>query len=204
MQTAKKFENRNALKTLVQVRGGLSLIEQEFAIQAQVERETADWVPMWVDLENSVRSDRIGATAYRAITDEGQLLWYVRRDGKTKGYHSPASRAIDAFEDAARCWQTRREIKKNWSQLQALQSDLLLGRTSVSVTVEDAKAGGLCTMGIEGFMRRVGISNRKSISGRLAAILMKFEPQVGFALYQAAETAGLLPRVAMPKLAEQV
>ncbi len=189
----KKFENRDVLKALVQVRGDLSLIEQEFAIEAQVQRETADWVPMWVDMENSVRSDRHGATAYRAITDEGTLLWYVCRDGKKKGYHSPASRAIDAFEDAAQCWHLRREIKKNWSQLQALQMDLVLGRTSVDVTVADARGGGLCVMGIEGFMRRIGIAKVTRISGRFAALLMRIEPQVGFALYHAAAMKGILP-----------
>lgn len=195
MKTIDKFDHRDVLKTLVQVRGDLSLMEQDFAIEAQTQRETADWVPMWVDLENSVRSERIGATAYRAITDEGELLWYVRRDGKKKGYHSPASSALDAFADAERCWSTRRAIKQNWANLETLQSELLTGRKSVDVTVEDARKGGLCVMGIEGFMKRFGIYRRKRISGRFAALLMKFEPQVGFAIYNAASSQNLLPRV---------
>ncbi|MEL6571403.1 MAG: hypothetical protein AAFQ64_07090 [Pseudomonadota bacterium] len=193
MPSSHKFEHRHVLKTLVTARGGLSLIEQDFAIEAQVERETADWVPMWVDLEHAVRSTRHQATAYRAITDDGILLWYVRHDKKKRGYHSRASTAVDAFADAAQTWQTRRAIKRNWDQLKALQTDVLMGRKTVDVTIEDARAGGLCTLGIEGFMRRFGIANRTRISGRLAALLMKVEPQMGFALYRAAFAKGLLP-----------
>jgi len=195
MKKTNKFEHRDVLKSLVQVRGDLSLMEQEFAIEAQIQRETADWVPMWVDLENSVRSERVGATAYRAITDKGDLLWYVRRDGKKKGYHSPASTATEAFADAESCWSTRRAIKQNWRRLEVLQNELLSGRKSLDVTVEDARKGGLCVMGIEGFMKRFGISRRKHISGRFAALLMKFEPQVGFAIYNAASTKEFLPKV---------
>ena len=195
MKAANKFDHRDVLKILVQVRGDLSLMEQEFAMEAQVQRETADWVPMWVDLENSVRSDRVGATAYRAITDQGNLLWYVRRDGKRKGYHSAASSATDAFLDAQRCWSTRRAIKQNWAGLETLQSELLSGKKSLDVTVEDARQGGLCVMGIQGFMKRFGITRRQRISGRFAALLMKFEPQVGFAIYNAASRRDLLPTV---------
>ncbi|MEL6642216.1 MAG: hypothetical protein AAFP98_13065 [Pseudomonadota bacterium] len=197
MSKSSKFDHRDVLRTLVAARGGLSLIEQDFAIEAQTERETADWVPMWVDLEHAVRSERHQATAYRAITDDGLLLWYVRHDRKKKGFHSRASTAVAAFADAARTWQIRREIRRNWDQLQALQSDILMGRKAVKVTVDDAKGGGLCALGIDGFMKRFGIAKRTQISGRLAALLMKVEPQVGFALYHAACAQDLLPQPEM-------
>ena len=51
--------------------------------------------------------------------------------------------------------------------------------------IEDAFASPLCTMGVAAFMRRMRISQVKEISGRLAAILMWIDPQVGFVIYQA-------------------
>ncbi len=192
MKSTDKFQHRTVLKRLVEAREGLSLIEQDYAIEADVERETADWVPMWVDLAHAVRSNRLSATAYRAITDDGTFVWFVKHDNKRKGFHSREHTAVDAFLDAAQTWKTRRTIKKNWDRLETVRADLLRGRVSFPVSVDDAKAGGLCTLGIEGFMKRFGIAKKRQISGRLAAFLMKFEPQVGFAIYHAAETKGLL------------
>lgn len=190
MKKNDKFTHRAALKALLATRGGLSLIEEEVALAATVERETSDWVPMWVDLDHAVRSTRLEATAFRAITDDGTLLWYVCRDGKAKGYHSVAATAYEAFADAEAKWEKRREIKRNWTRLKALQRDILLGRTSLRVTLDDAHQSGLCVLGIKGFMGRMGIARRTEISGRLAALLMYVEPQVGFALYQAAAARG--------------
>ncbi len=190
MKSTDKFQHRTVLKKLVEARGDLSLIEQDYAIEADVQRETSDWVPMWVDLAHAVRSDRLHATAYRAITDEGLFVWFVKHDNKRKGFHSRESTAIDAFLEASETWAIRRAIKKDWNRLDALRRDLLRGRASFEVTVEDARAGGLCTLGIEGFMKRFGIAKRRRISGRLAAFLMQFEPQMGFAIYQAAKSKG--------------
>lgn len=196
------YNHRSVVTSLLNTRGDLSLIEQDLALEAQIERETSDWVPIWIDIGHSVRSSRLEATAFRAITDDGVLLWYVCHDRKRKGYHSLASTALGAFEDAADKWHKRREIKRNWDQLKSLQRDIFLGRVSLVVTLEDAHASGLCVLGIKGFMRRFGIAGRRQISGRLAALLMYFEPQVGFALYQAAASKGVLPNV-RPRAARQ-
>lgn len=190
MTHSKVSSRRAAISALLDTRDGVSLLERDLAMAASIERETADWVPMWVDRDHAVRSNRLEATAYRAITDDGILLWYVCRDGKAKGYHSVAPTALAAFADAADKWARRREIKKNWGCLKRLRQDLLLGRVSFAVTLDDAHASGLCVLGIKGFMRRVGISGRTQISGRLAALLMCVESQVGFALYEAAVARG--------------
>ena len=186
-------KHQTTLAKLVRLRGDVSLIDEELATATRVRRVTDDWVPMWIDLDHAVRSDRLGATAYRAITDDGELLWYVCRDGKKKGYHALGSQASDAFDEAEGCWKRRKEIKKNWAALQALRWDLLVGRTQVPVTLSDAHQSGLCTLGVQGFLRRIGRPTTTRISGRFAAILMWLEPQAGYALYAAAASHGLLP-----------
>lgn len=196
MKQSDIFAHRAAIGALLDTREGASLLERDLAHVASLQRLTVDWVPMWVDRDHAVRSDKLSATAYRAITDDGVLLWYVCRDEKRVGYHSIAPTAVAAFADAAEKWARRREIKRNWDRLKRLRTDLILGRTSLTVTLDDAHASGLCVLGIKGFMRRVGIAGRTQISGRLAAMLMFVEPQVGFAIHESAVARGVFVRAA--------
>ncbi|MEM1235300.1 MAG: hypothetical protein AAGH70_14355, partial [Pseudomonadota bacterium] len=68
MTHSKVSSRRAAISALLDTREEVSLLERDLAMAASIERETADWVPMWVDRDHAVRSNRLEATAYRAIT----------------------------------------------------------------------------------------------------------------------------------------
>ncbi|MEP1768355.1 MAG: hypothetical protein ABJJ53_17165 [Sulfitobacter sp.] len=173
-------------ETLVSTRSMTSLIEKEMSLATGgIKRETVNWVPMWVDWNNSVRSETSSATAMRAITDKGELLWYVRHDVKKHGYHSTELFPFDAIREANAAWDQRQMVKRKWSEVVTAQKELLRGSSKYRVTMQDAEDSALCTLGIAWFRMRWGIGRKASISGRMAAILMAIEPQVGFVIYQA-------------------
>jgi len=60
--------------------------------------------------------------------------------------------------------------------------DLRRGRRHLRVSVEDAHASPLCSLGIEGFCASMGLAQVPAISGRLAGWLMRIEPQLGFVI----------------------
>lgn len=182
-----KFEKTNLRAVLLNTRQMTSLIERELALATdEVKRETANWVPMWVDWGHTVRSDCNTATAVRAISDRAELLWYVRHDTKTHGYHSICQHPFDALEEAMDAWGKRKFVRASWPAVRALARDLLTGRQKLTVTLQDVENSALCTLGVEWFRDRLFISHKAKISGRTAAILMKVEPQLGFVIYEAA------------------
>ena len=188
---------------LVRERQMTSLLEQELALVTDaLKRETVNWVPMWVDLANYVRSDLHSATATRAITDAGELLWYVCHDTKKHGYHAEQHDPFDAIEAAQKAWDHRRAVRAEWARVEQARRDLLLGRRKFRVTVQDAYDSALCALGTKWFMKRIGIAKSTTVSGRTAALLMKIEPQMGFVIHQAMtrETAEYqnVPRVVPP------
>ncbi|WP_090207141.1 hypothetical protein [Yoonia litorea] len=192
----KAHRNAEALKKeLVSLRPMTSLVEKELAIvTGAIKRETVNWVPMWVDWDNAVRAGASLATAVRAITDAGELLWYVRHDTKKHGYHSSADDPFHAVEQAEDAWNHRRRVRRDWARVEVVRKDLLWGRRKFRVLVQDAYDSALCSLGIQWFLKRMRLSHVDGISGRTAAILMKIEPQLGFVIHQALEreTAAVL------------
>ena len=169
-----------------------SLIERDLALATNdVKRETVNWVPMWVDWNHTVRSVCNTATAARAITDRGELLWYVRHDMKKHGYHALHQDPFDAISEAMEAWRKRRLVRNQWADVRRLAQDLLLGRQKLTITLEDAEQSALCTLGINWFRDRLHITHKTALSGRTAAALMKVEPQLGFVIYEAAQRAGI-------------
>lgn len=164
-----------------------SLIDRELAsTSASIVREQEDWVDAFIDYDHVVSFDGGETRAYRAVcVSEGTLFWLVRRTGKTKGYHSECTDPLAAVEQAQAAWRNRKLIRGNWEAVERLARDLMLGRTRLRVLIEDAYSSPLCKMGVSAFMRRMRISGVTEVSGRLAAILMRIEPQVGFVIYQA-------------------
>ena len=173
---------------LVGLRPMTSLVEKELALATgAIKRETVNWVPMWVDWDHSHRSEAASATAFRAITDIGELLWYVRHDTKKHGFHAIASTPLEAIDAATQAWEHRRRVRRDWARIDAMRKDLLWGRRKLRVTVQDAYDSALCTLGIQWFLRRMRLAHVDGVSGRTAAMLMKIEPQLGFVIHQALE-----------------
>lgn len=196
LKSFRKNRYLHVKRSLVGQRRMVSLLDKELALAGrEIRRETINWVPMWVDFGNSVRCNARTATALRAITDRGELLWYVRHDTRKHGYHAMGNDPESAFEEAAHAWAKRRHVREQWPHVQSLASDLLRGRRKMLVTLRDAHESALCSLGIDGFMRRTGIKSKTTISGRLAAMLMKVEPQMGFVLHQAALREGGAPGI---------
>ena len=164
-----------------------SLLDREMASTSDaIVREKEDWVDAFVDYEHVVSFDGGETRAYRAVSvSEGTLFWLVRRTGKTKGYHSDCADPLAAVEQAHEAWRNRKLIRRDWDAVERLARDLLLGRTKLRVRIQDAYSSPLCNMGVSAFMRWMRISGVTEVSGRLAAILMRIEPQVGFVIYQA-------------------
>lgn len=181
---------RPGLTKLLQLLAGqrqmMSLIEKDIlAASGTFEFDKRDWVKLWFDPGNVVTSDCGTVRAYRAITIEGTLMWYVFTDGKRRGYHAISGDPFAAMEEARTAWQRRRQIKARWGDIEAIARDLRSGRKSFEVRISDAHASPLCTLGIDGFMRSVGLGGFSRVSGRMAGMLMKIEPQLGFVIYEA-------------------
>jgi hypothetical protein len=179
----------SALKTLLsKERPMQSLIEAEMAtVTGTITRETANWVPMWVDQSHKITSDCGKITALRAITDQGELIWFVHHADKAHGYHANTDSSAEAIEEAHFAWSERRRVRKQWPMVQKLARDLVLGRRKMDVTIEDAYNSALCRMGTEGFLRKMRMPGIKRMSGRTAGLLMLIEPQMGFAIHRAYE-----------------
>ncbi|GAB4347187.1 MAG: hypothetical protein Kow0026_00220 [Oricola sp.] len=105
---------------------------------------------------------------------------------ETPRLHSLEKDPDGAIKEALAAWRARRAVRSQWHVVEKVTSDLLVGRRRFDVTLEDAHNSPLCTVGIEAFLKRVGMAGRTRISGRAAAILMKLvEPQMGFVIHQA-------------------
>lgn len=186
LRNAPRPNLRKILQLLAGQRPMMSLMEKEIlTVSGEFAFDKRDWVKLWYDPGNVVFADCGTVRAYRAVTIEGTLLWYVFRDGKARGYHASASDPFTAMQDAQHAWQRRRQIKARWRDIEALGQDLRSGRQSFEIRVSDAHASPLCTLGIDGFMRSLGLSGFSRISGRMAGLLMKIEPQLGFVIYEA-------------------
>jgi hypothetical protein len=157
----------------------VALTRRLLATDASVEPEAIfeNWVRMWLDPR----------PVHRGITWDGRDMWLVRHAEKRFGYHAEADSPDTAIAQALSAWEERRRVKRNWPQVQRIARDLMLGRRRLEVRIEDAHASALCTVGIEGFLSRIGLGRVRRISGRTAALLMLIEPQVGFVILAAHE-----------------
>ena len=174
------------LRKLVAERQFVSLMEKEFAIATQdFTFSRDDWVPMWVDNGNTVISDDGTCKALRGITTSGQLVWLVFRDGKSRGFHSTQADPFAAIAEAKRTWQRRKDVRRDWGTVRRVSRALLTGRMRFDVRMEDAEASPLCTLGIEGFLRGIGLPQARRIPGWSAAALLLVDDQIGFVIYEA-------------------
>ncbi|MDJ1006699.1 MAG: hypothetical protein QNJ13_02650 [Paracoccaceae bacterium] len=164
-----------------------SLLDREILTYSdEIVFERENWVGAFVDYGHAVSFDEGRMTSYRAVeAREGRLFWFVRRSDRKLGYHAARHDPLDAAEEADGAWRGRRAVRQDWDFVEGLAKDLIAGRRRFRVHIEDAFNSPLCPMGIEGFLRSVGLRNVKEISGRFAAFLMKIEPQVGFVIHQA-------------------
>lgn len=173
-------------ETLAKERQMMSLIEKEVLAGAgSFLFDNSNWVKLWYDPGYAVTSDCGGATAYRAITVDGDLLWFVFAKGKKLGFHATQSDPVAAIEEAKATWAHRKAVRSRWDEVEEVARDLWRGTQKFDVRIEDAHASPLCTRGVEGFMGSVGLGGLTRISGRTAVMMMKIEPQVGFVIFEA-------------------
>jgi hypothetical protein len=184
----KRKQHRALIAELTKARPVPSLVERDqTSVAAPIYLDYSNWVRMWVDPEHAVRSDCGQITALRGITWDGQLLWLVHHREKRHGYHSAHTCPFAAINEAEGVWVERRRVRQNWSFVQSLQRDLLLGRRKLEVRVEDAHASALCSFGIEGFLSRIGFGRVRRASGRTVALMMLLDDQAGFVILAAYE-----------------
>ncbi len=160
------------------------------AVSADMVFDRSDYVPLYYDLGHKITSDCGTIDAYRALAMTGDFHWLVFTPGKRKGYHAQCEDPFEAMERAKQCWAHRRAVRQEWVSVEATARDLLWGRQSFDVTVDDLIASPLCHMGIEGCRKTLGLSRVTRISGRLAALIMKIEPQMGFVIHAAMQRHG--------------
>ena len=180
------FKHNTTKRLLANQRQMTSLIDKEIISEgADFTFYKADWVPLYYDTGYAVTSDCGQITAYRAATLTGKLLWLVFHPKKSHGYHALDSDPHEAIERAKNVWAHRNHVRQNWADVEEAARDLIMGRQKFEIRMEDAEASPLCVLGIEGFLRSIGVPNVRRMPGRLAAMLMKLEPQMGFVIYEA-------------------
>jgi hypothetical protein len=186
----KRARHRALIQELVRSRPTSAPLETDVPNDATpIFLDRSNWVRMWVDPEHAVRSDCGEITARRGITWDGQMIWLVHHREKRHGYHAGQSCAYAAIEEAEKVWVDRRRVRQNWSFVQSLARDLLLGRRKLEVRIEDAHASALCSFGIEGFLKRIGLGRLRRTSGRVVALMMLLDDQAGFVILSAYERA---------------
>lgn len=146
-------------------------------------RNTDDWVRVWIDEDHKVLDKTSNSTARRAITDDGLLIWMVLREGRRFAYHATAQTAQGAFAQAAEATARRQAIRVHWADVRKLRRKILMGRYRSRPKVEDARAAGLCELGVQGFLRRTGLGQRETYPGYFLALASFFDPQIAFPLW---------------------
>ncbi|WP_417524254.1 hypothetical protein [Marinovum sp.] len=166
------------------------------ATPGDIQWQSEAWVKMWVDMSYCVFSEDGAMYARRGITDDGQMIWQIRHLQRPLAFHALGHDPEQAFTRASTAWARCDALAERRGEIKALCRDLLLGRERFEVTVEDAAASPLSSVEVRFFMRRMGLSRRRRVSGRLAALMALVEPQVGIVILtahrrQARRTAGL-------------
>lgn len=185
------FKHQAAKRLLAKQRQMTSLIDKEIISSGGAfVFDKTDWVPLYYDTGYAVRSDCGDIIAYRAATLSGQLLWLVFTTGKKRGYHAIADDPVQAMADAKAVWARRAMVRANWEDVTRTAGELRAFRARFDIRIEDAEASPLCSLGIEGFMRAIGMGHVRRMPGWLAGWLMKLEPQMGFVIYEAMQRHG--------------
>ena len=151
----------------------------------RIVRDRANWVRCLVDRDQVVERGLDGATARRAITDEGRLIWMVQARGRRHAYHAIAADAEAAFAEADEARERRRQIGRRRAEIRRLRRDVLLGRRRYFTTIDDARVAGLCELGIRGFLARIGHSRRGGASAFVLALASFLDRQPGYAMFAA-------------------
>lgn len=176
---------------LVMARSGEHILDREIAIAADVFPCVHEsWITYFLDPANVVSTGCGQLMATRAITTDGQLFWLCESRSQRKLYHSLQCDPLQAIDDATRVWSKRKKIRREWAKVEAFAVSLRCGESVCEVTRKDLENSVLCRLGVEGFLSTFGLSARTSLSGRVAALLMKIEPQVGYVLHQVLEREG--------------
>lgn len=148
-----------------------------------IKRNTDNWVRTWVDMSYSVEHEDGKRVALRAITDTGKLIWMVETLGRKYAYHADANKVEEAFAQAEQARVARRGIARQWRDVKVLRRRVLLGSVSLVTTLEDARNAGLCELGIQGFLNRIGYTGATNVSGRLLMLLSFIDRQIAYAVY---------------------
>ena len=143
------------------------------------------WVMLWYDPGHAIRSNCGGMTAYRAITTTGDLLWFVAPEGDAPVYHAQCADPFEAIEHATVALGAQADLNRRWTHIERLARDLRSRALQFDVTLEDARLAPICPTGFKAVMASVGLFGARSISGRMAAMLMKVEPGVGYIIHAA-------------------
>ncbi len=169
------------------------IIDRHLAVATtKFEKNTENWVHMWLDPDQVVKNECGEVTAHRGITVQGELLWLVRHKDKKMGYHSAAIDPIAGIEEALFAWEERRRIRQRWDEVELLAKAARKGQYRQTVHIEDAFASPLCETGVRHFMTRIGLRRYTRpgvgrLSARNVARLMRLEQQAGFVLMTAFE-----------------
>ncbi|SDN75107.1 hypothetical protein SAMN05216196_10212 [Lutimaribacter pacificus] len=187
MFLSRSLTPERARELLAKQRQMVSLLDKEILARSdEIAFERENWVDAFIDYGHAVSFDNRQTMAYRGIaTRDGTLFWLVRRQDKKHGYHAAATDPLEAVEEAQTAWARRKAVRQDWDRVEQMANALILGRLRFRVTIDDALASPLCTLGIECFLDRHRLRNTRNVSGRFAALLMKIEPQVGFVIHQA-------------------
>lgn len=139
------------------------------------------------------RSGRILAS--RAITQSGRLIWMIQLHGNRFAFHADRDPVDAAFRQASEARRARKAIAARWPKIVKLRRRILIGTERLTVSIDDARRAGLCELGIQGFLHRVGPGGRTHFPGRVLVVLSFMDRQVGYAIFaehlcQQAEQSG--------------
>lgn len=175
------------MERLIDDRSGSGAIDFQLSLdgKSSIKRNTDNWVRTWVDMEHRVEDNGSECIAYRAITDAGQLIWMVERPGRKYAYHADAARPEDAFRQASRARQNRRDLSRQWNSVKVLRRQVMLGSVCLTASLDDARNAGLCELGIQGFLSRIGCGGATHVSGRVLMLISYFDRQVSYPVFNA-------------------
>lgn len=191
MQPFRRPSRRHRMEKLIMARPMTSLLDKEILLATDMIQPGLDrWVGALVDSGNFHPAGDGRIVAWRAIDRRGQLFWLVVSRYEAMRYHSTQASPHAALTEAEAAFTCRRRAKREWPKIEALTHDLLRFRRRLTVTRDDAQDAGLSMLAISSFCERLGLGQRMRIPGWLAAFLMRWEPDIGFALHAAAKRHG--------------
>lgn len=195
-----EIENELKLRLLAE---RSSTMDSEASGEDVFEYNTDNWVRTWIDTAHTVERNSGRIRASRAITQAGQLIWMIQQQGNRFAFHADREPVDAAFRQASEARRKRKAIAARWPEIVRLRRRILIGTVRLTVSVDDARQTGLCELGIQGFLHRVGLGGRTLFPGRVLAVLSFLDRQVGYAIFagylrQQAEQVDTNPVTASP------